>query len=787
MFLGTYSPKLDEKGRIILPAKSAKTDSPADFRPIALGDADGKVFFTLLQQRLTKYMLGNEYISRSIQKGFIPHTPGCVDHATLLHGALYNARHHKRSICVSWLDLANAYGSVRHSLIRFALEYYHLPPSLVRLIMQYYDSLAAMVSTRDWSTSFFRYAIGVFQGCTLSTILFDIVFNLLYEFLKTCDVQPFVLKELTVTLRELLYADDLTFVTGGHYAARDNQRLIDRAGTWLGWTGTMRFKPAKCRSLALHYRGTYQPYDPRLKVGDHYLEPIGEENFKMLGRKIYASLSERAVQDSVMEDVRTWLRKIDGCHLGGAKKAWLYEHSVLAQLTWPFTVYDFCVTFVDELTAVCTASLKRWLGLSKNAAPEVLYLSKARHGLGLREVRVFFRQMQVVRASLVKYSLDPRMVQLYVGMVARDKDAKRWKATKRLEKAERDIALDAVAGVGNKGKAGLGLFPRKAVPAPGTHGARKEVSRRIAADADHLRRVHMMGLAMQGELSQWDHLAAQDLSWNRLLYELSPSLLKFALNARVNMLPTPDNLHRWGYGDHACKLCGQRRVTSAHILNGCPTALFQNRYTWRHNQVLAVLYDAVLHKANAARRAALPSAPSPVRFHRAGEPVPPCRRRETVRTLDQAADWRVSCDLPHLHYQFPVDAAVTAKRPDIVVWSDTAKRVVMLELTVPNEKRMVESAALKQERYAELAQECRTASYDTTVLTVEVGARGFVHAQTVIALRQLGIWSRKLDTGLSHAALRSSYAIYLCRNDPVWSWDVAINGVSDDAAPSLKE
>ena len=111
----------------------------------------------------------------------------------------------------------------------------------------------------------------------------------------------------------------------------------------------------------------------------------------------------------------------------------------------------------------------------------------------------------------------------------------------------------------------------------------------------------------------------------------------------------------------------------------------------------------------------------------------------------------------------------------------------MLELTVPNEKRMVESAALKQERYAELAQECRTASYDTTVLTVEVGARGFVHAQTVIALPQLGIWSRKLDTGLSHAALRSSYAIYLCRNDPVWSWDVAINGVSDDAAHSLKE
>jgi hypothetical protein len=72
-----------------------------------------------------------------------------------------------------------------------------------------------MVSTRYWSTPFFQYAIGVFQGCTLSTILFDIVFNLLPEFLKACDVRPFVLKEFAVRLRELLYADDLTLVTGG--------------------------------------------------------------------------------------------------------------------------------------------------------------------------------------------------------------------------------------------------------------------------------------------------------------------------------------------------------------------------------------------------------------------------------------------------------------------------------------------------------------------------------------------------------------------------------------------
>ena len=81
------------------------------------------------------------------------------------------------SIVISWLDLANAYGSVRHNLIQFAMSYYHIPIQIRKIIFDYYDKLCAMVKTDDWSTDIFRYEIGVFQGCTLSTILFLMVFT----------------------------------------------------------------------------------------------------------------------------------------------------------------------------------------------------------------------------------------------------------------------------------------------------------------------------------------------------------------------------------------------------------------------------------------------------------------------------------------------------------------------------------------------------------------------------------------------------------------------------------
>ena len=70
-----------------------------------------------------------------------------------------------------------------HNLIQCALNWYHVPILVQKLIFNYYEKLAATVVTREWSTGFFLFDIGLFQGCVLSTILFDCVFQLLLDFL----------------------------------------------------------------------------------------------------------------------------------------------------------------------------------------------------------------------------------------------------------------------------------------------------------------------------------------------------------------------------------------------------------------------------------------------------------------------------------------------------------------------------------------------------------------------------------------------------------------------------
>ena len=80
----------------------------------------------------------NKYIS-DVQKGFKAETPGCLEHSFTMFEALLDAKMEQRQIVISWLDLRNAYGSVKHNLIQFALNWFHIPRIIQELIFDYYN------------------------------------------------------------------------------------------------------------------------------------------------------------------------------------------------------------------------------------------------------------------------------------------------------------------------------------------------------------------------------------------------------------------------------------------------------------------------------------------------------------------------------------------------------------------------------------------------------------------------------------------------------------------------
>ena len=88
---------------------------------------------------------------------------------------------------------------------------------------------------------------------------------------------------------------------------------------------------------------------------------------------------------------------------------------------------------------------------------------------------------------------------------------------------------------------------------------------------------------------------SSDISWYDMIHDIPEDVLSFRLNAISKALPSPSNLHRWGVKKEGkCHLCNKQKATAAHILSNCYVALTQDRYTWRHDNVLIAIHKDLI-------------------------------------------------------------------------------------------------------------------------------------------------------------------------------------------------
>ena len=106
--------------------------------------------------------------------------------------------------------------------------------------------------------------------------------------------------------------------------------------------------------------------------------------------------------------------------------------------------------------------------------------------------------------------------------------------------------------------------------------------------------------------------------------------------------------------------------------------------------------------------------------------------------LEGCTDWHVVTDLKH-NFIFPTEIALTTKRPDIVIWSVKAKKVFVIELTVPYEENFDWAHQRKLEKYEDLREQCVRNGRITNIFPIEVRCRGFIANSTSVFLTNLGL------------------------------------------------
>ena len=179
------------------------------FRIISLLNIEGKIFFSILSRRLSKFLIMNEYIDTSVQKGGVAGIPGCIEQTGVVSQHIREARENNGNLAVLWLDLANAYGSIPHKVVEETLRRYHVPRSLSNLILGYYNNFNLRVTSGIKTSDWHRLERGIITGCTISATLFSLAMNII---IKSAEVGPMA-KSRIRQLPLRAYVDDITVIT----------------------------------------------------------------------------------------------------------------------------------------------------------------------------------------------------------------------------------------------------------------------------------------------------------------------------------------------------------------------------------------------------------------------------------------------------------------------------------------------------------------------------------------------------------------------------------------------
>jgi len=688
------------------------------FRPISLLNVEGKIFFGVIAKRMTTFILNNAYVNTSIQKAGIPGFPGCIEHTTMLWDAIKTAKNDKSAeLHVIWLDLENAYGSVRHQLLEKAMEFFWIPEDIRNLISAYFKCTYMRFSNNKYSTNWQKLNIGIMMGCVISPLLFVLVMEMILR-----NAESNTNKKTVPSMKAFM--DDVTLVAESRSHMK---QLMNRLQELFKWAA-MKIKPSKCRSLSI-MKGICK--EVRFFVDGNEIPTIREKSVKSLGRCYSLPITDRHRWQDIIKQLKDGLRSIDKCDLINKDKIWCIYFGLIPKLSWPMQIYEVSLTRVEKMERLISNYVKKWLGVPNSLTNVALYSSSTKLKLPMVSLVEKFKLGKARLFQMLRDSRDPLVKNAQPSVIT----GRKWKAQQAVENAESSLKMKEIIGTVAKGRSGLGLHPQRWWSKESKSNKRIMISEEIHQLEEVKRIATAVGQSKQGAWTRWESAKERVVTWSDIRH-MEPKKLSFLIKAVYDILPTPVNLHVWGLAtSDLCKACG-KTASLKHILTGCEYAL--RSYTWRHNEVLEIVAEASKIGCETANKA-VGNINKAIYFVKEGNISKFSRKNRHVSSIfDGSAGWRIACDLEH-QLVFPTEITLTAQRPDIVIWSVNQKKVFIVELTVPFEENLDWAHQRKLEKYEDLREQCVRNGWITNVFPIEVGCRGFITNSTSAFLSKLGL------------------------------------------------
>ena len=314
-----------------------------------------------------------------LQRGFIP-APGVTENTVLLEAIIKRAKAESGELSVAFLDLAKAFDTVSHDLVRKGMERFQIPDHMVEVVMDMYHGATTSFTVKNGTSGPIRIGSGVRQGDPLSPILFDMALDPLFCLLAE-EGRPW--QAGTASVSAMGYADDTAVLSDSVGGMQENLRLVSQFCQEVGLQLNVR------KSFAFHIKAGSKTF--LVNQCEDFLvhgEPIPwvgpEETTKYLGQ--YFGPWRGLEKPQLKEKTHTWGKRVQKAPLKPKQKVEVWRSTILPRLASALQNTKASKAQLDELDGIARQYVRQALHLPDQVTVHLFYAPCSAGGLGLIEL-----------------------------------------------------------------------------------------------------------------------------------------------------------------------------------------------------------------------------------------------------------------------------------------------------------------------------------------------------------------------------------------------------------------
>ncbi len=333
-------------------------NEPKHFRGITLACTMYKVYCSVLNTRISTWA-EETGILHDEQNGFRK-SRSCIDHLSTLTTIVETRKSLNQQTFAAFIDFSKAYDTIDRRRLWGKLEKYGLNGKIFNAVKGIYSSVECSVRVGGAYTDWFTVNVGLKQGCTLSSLLFNLYLNDLIKHLKDIDTG---IKIDGTKVSILCHADDIVLLSG---SSEGLQSMLDALSDW---SALWKMKINYDKSKVVHFRNQTIKQSPfNFNIHGNIVET--QNKYKYLGLLLEEHLDMKVTSDHVAKAAQRALGLLiakDKAHGGMPVDIYTKLYDCMVQSVIDYGACIWGQRSYSAINKVQNRATKYFLGLHKRA------------------------------------------------------------------------------------------------------------------------------------------------------------------------------------------------------------------------------------------------------------------------------------------------------------------------------------------------------------------------------------------------------------------------------------